>query len=393
MDYKYDIITGTSVGALNAALMVQDDLDFACNLWDEIDTAKILDVNFPCTIENRLSSYKSLIVEMIKKGGLDYTPLKDMLSANLNEDKIRNSPLDFGIVTVEFPSFKPHTLFKEDIPYGQLKEYLLASSACFPAMRCHVIDGTQYIDGGYYDNMPVKMAVEKGADEIIAVDLDGPGKNRVFKDKNVNIRVISSPWPLGDVLFFNKNTSKKNMELGYLDTMKNFGMYEGVRYSFVRGESEHIINNSYDKFTSFLYNKFNINEGKPKTAVEEVARVNIARCLRRKWNKPLDRKTTIIASAEVAAEVFKLNPTEIYTFEKLNLELHKVFVKLSKAKRKSAFDNIQSILDPRQRVLNLARLMAKKDVTNNIRHFPGLAAILPADFIAATYINVMGILD
>lgn len=391
VDYKYDIVTGTSVGALNAALMVQDDIDFACSFWVDIDTSKVLDIPVPSEYNKRLS-YGSLVLEMIKQGGLDYKPLKNLISTKLDEDRIRKSPLDFGIVTVEFPSFKPHTLFKEDIPYGQLSEYLLASSACFPAMRCHVIDGIQYIDGGYYDNMPIKMAIDRGAEEVIAVNLDAPGRNRIPDVDNVDIRIISSPWPLGDVLFFDKNTCKKNMELGYLDTMKNFGMLEGNRYTFQSGESERLINENYDKFTAFLLDKFNINEGKPKSAVENAARVNIARCLRKKWGKPIDRKTTIIASAEIAAEVFKINPASIYTFEKLNDELFNSFSKLTKHRKRTPLNNLSTILDPQQRVLYLARQMVKRPFPESASSLAGLAALLPVEFIAATYINVMGLL-
>ncbi len=63
----------------------------------------------------------------------------------------------------------------EDIPEGQLKDYMLASSACFPALRPREIDGVKYIDGGWRDNMPLDLAAKMGAAELLGVDVDGIG--------------------------------------------------------------------------------------------------------------------------------------------------------------------------------------------------------------------------
>jgi spoIIIJ-associated protein len=62
-------------------------------------------------------------------------------------------------------------LTKVEIPKGKLVSYIIASATCFPAIELKEIDGEHYIDGGFYDNLPINLAVEMGADEIIAVDL------------------------------------------------------------------------------------------------------------------------------------------------------------------------------------------------------------------------------
>ena len=38
---KYNIVTGTSVGALNGVLMVQEDFEKGINLWKNLDYSKI----------------------------------------------------------------------------------------------------------------------------------------------------------------------------------------------------------------------------------------------------------------------------------------------------------------------------------------------------------------
>ena len=42
LDYQFDIVTGTSVGALNAAMMASGDFDRAITLWQEISPEAVL---------------------------------------------------------------------------------------------------------------------------------------------------------------------------------------------------------------------------------------------------------------------------------------------------------------------------------------------------------------
>ena len=49
---------------------------------------------------------------------------------------------------------------KSRMPRGQYKDWLLASASAFPAFPLCRIGGEAYIDGGYYDNLPIdKMCI------------------------------------------------------------------------------------------------------------------------------------------------------------------------------------------------------------------------------------------
>jgi len=222
LDIRIDIVTGTSVGAINGALIVQDDFDLALKIWNELETRAVFDVE---------------IKDIVAKRGVDCQGLQKILDEYISEDKIREAPLDYGIVTAQLPSFTPHYLFKEDIPKGKLRDYLLASSACFPALKSHVIDDVSFVDGGWIDNLPVGMALEKNAALIIAVDLDGIG----FVDKKQlkqteHLKIISSPWALGNLLVFDTDNTKRIMRLGYFDTMKAFHVFDGFYYTFAKND-------------------------------------------------------------------------------------------------------------------------------------------------------------
>ena len=222
MDIKVDIVTGTSVGAINGAAVLQGDLERACAIWGNIHTSQVFD--FP---------------DLWKNGGGNYGGLRDLLEAELSEEAIRSCAVEFGIVTVEFPSMKSKYLWKEDIPKGKMLDYILASASCFPAVNGYEIGEKTYIDGAYADNLPVGMALEKGATHVIAVDLDSLGRvdNKVLERVEHLIK-IQSPWDLGNFLVFDTENFRHIKRLGYLDTLKAFGAYDGKYYCFIKGQMD-----------------------------------------------------------------------------------------------------------------------------------------------------------
>ena len=65
-------------------------------------------------------------------------------------------------------------------------------------MQAQLIDGIYYIDGGYRNNLPIDVAIERGATEVIAVDVQGPGINKkVQVSESIAQIQIASPWTLG----------------------------------------------------------------------------------------------------------------------------------------------------------------------------------------------------
>ena len=219
---RIDIVTGASVGAINGAMIAQDAFDPAVSLWREIDTSKVFDID---------------IKDIIVNTGIGTSKLKDMLLEHIDEAAVRKSAMEYGLVTLELPSMTPKFLMKEQIPKGMLIDYILASSALFPAMKTYEINSMKYIDGGYADNLPVGMAVDHGATHVVAVDLEVVGviQKKRFNDADF-LRIIQCPWDLGHMLIFDRNNSKKILRLGYLDTLKAFHVYEGGHFCFVKGD-------------------------------------------------------------------------------------------------------------------------------------------------------------
>ncbi len=219
---KIDIITGTSVGAINGALIVQDTFDLAVSLWKEIETPMIFDID---------------IKDIIANSGVGTSKLKDLLTRYIDEPAVRKSPIEFGLVTLELPSMAPKYIMKDQIPHGMLIDYILASSSLFPAMKTYQINSLKYVDGGFTDNMPVGLAVDHGATHVIAVDLETMGVIRKDRLNDADfLKIIQCPWDLGNILIFDKINSRRIMRLGYLDAMKTFQVFDGSSFCFVKGE-------------------------------------------------------------------------------------------------------------------------------------------------------------
>ena len=83
----FDIVTGSSVGALNGALMVQGDFDAAMQLWENITTQ---DGMTDILTEDDLSSMKeadiwrNFVHDVLEQGGCDITPLENKIRSLLD---------------------------------------------------------------------------------------------------------------------------------------------------------------------------------------------------------------------------------------------------------------------------------------------------------------------
>lgn len=252
LNINVTLVVGTSVGALNGAFFAQQQYEDAFDMWSNIDMTSVFEVDD--NILNEISKVKengiktiSLklikhpLVKIFKDRGVDITPLRDTIEELLDEDKIRNSKIGFGLVTISVNDRKPLRLFVEDIPKGELKYYLMGS-ALVPGFTQDKNDKKRFIDGGVYDNLPVKMAISKNYKDIIVVNLMTFFKNKKYS--GINQINISPSGSLGNFLYFNKERSIRNIEMGYLDALKAFNIVKGNKYSFENFPSEkEIINN------------------------------------------------------------------------------------------------------------------------------------------------------
>ncbi|HHW58164.1 MAG TPA: patatin-like phospholipase family protein [Clostridia bacterium] len=263
-------IAGTSVGALNGAVLVQGDFEKAYELWYDISYSKVIkaeDEEIEKLKKGKLEREDILLLVqrlkgIIGDGGLDITPLRNLLQEVIDEDKIRRSGKDFGIVTVSLSDLKPLELYIEDIPQGKLVDYLMAS-AYLPVFKREKIDGKKYIDGGIYNNLPANLLMDKGYKDLIVIRTGSFGIVRKLDFKGLNVLVISPKEDLGGILDFDKNLSRYNLKLGYFDGLKALKGLKGYKYYVHPEEKEEF-------FINYLLNL----EGEKIKDIKEIFRIN-----------------------------------------------------------------------------------------------------------------------
>ena len=165
LGFRCEVVTGTSVGALNAFLIAQDDINLLEEVWKKVHFEHIMDYKH----KTRKKGLETMIMAPLK-GGFSLQPLENLIKEHVIEEKVRNSDIDVGIVITEnFMKYRPYTL--DQIPKNEIHHYLLASCSAWPFLKKRTIDGKTYYDGFFSDNLPIKLAQDMGAEKIIAIDL------------------------------------------------------------------------------------------------------------------------------------------------------------------------------------------------------------------------------
>lgn len=303
----FELITGTSVGALNGGLILQGDWEAAKNLWLQINTGSVL--QFPAAaIENQslsalLSQIRSLTLTALKENGASTEPLKELIQQNFSADKCQENPPRLLVCSTRLTDFKEVV---QEIDLQDLStsiDWLIASASFYPAMKTKEIAGELYMDGGYRNNLPIDVAIQEGATECIVVDVQSPGPAKKMEvPENIPIIHLHSKWTLGSFLVFDAERSQRNYQLGYYETKKYFAHYQGGWYTFFKEET---INEDWQAFCRKIRNEpqlWQIIKGK-----------DFWQRMRKSYKDKVTYETAGIALMEWAGVTLSLDPTRVYT--------------------------------------------------------------------------------
>lgn len=341
LDIDYQIVTGTSIGSITGALMVTRDYDMACELWNSITLEDVMKdgVNLTTTIEgmyNQREQIRPFLKKYVKNKGADISPFIEFIDRMIDEDKVRQSDIDFGLVTVQVSSLKSMELTKEEIPNGRLKDFIMASSSIFPVFPMHKIDGETYLDGCYYDNLPIDLALKMGADEVIAVDLHTNPSHPNYVNKPY-VTYIKPSRSLGTMLNFERQILDDNIQLGYYDAMKVFGCMMGDKYQFYvedYAEYEEIIRDFVSRvartesyLTEGTFSRF-VKPGDSKRLCG-----NIEDHIRKTENF-YTREDYFTGAAEICGEIFNISTNKVWHLKEFIQEV------LGKLEEEDAYPDI-----------------------------------------------------
>ena len=142
---NWDIITGTSVGALNAALLVQGDFDAMEAIYDNLEAEHVVNGYVPrdLSLPGLIRDHKNVLPvlgDYLKNEGLNISPFLDLLDRYFDPDRFLASPVDYGCMVTRKQGNVPVPVTK-DMMRENAKDWLVASASAYPAFPVKVIDG------------------------------------------------------------------------------------------------------------------------------------------------------------------------------------------------------------------------------------------------------------
>lgn len=211
LGFKYDVITGTSVGALNALMLLSNKKEILYNMWETLDYDTVIDHKYKWKNKSLETMIKAPLCN-----GFSIAPLEKIILENIDEEAIRNNPIKCGVVFTE-RIFKYRSAKVEEMEEGCIANYLLTSCSAHPFLKRRVVNGKKCRDGWFSDNVPVTLALELGAEKILAMDIMWGINKKVSKD--TDIYYLRPSKKMKFFLNFSNDVVKEAIEMGYNDVM------------------------------------------------------------------------------------------------------------------------------------------------------------------------------
>ena len=328
--YKFDAIVGTSIGAINGAYIVQGDFDKIYSMWKTMSFKDLFDLDnevmkktFDINLDiNSIKYLSKKLGEALKNKGMDTEKMRQILEEGIDEEKIRNSDILYGLVTMCLSDINGEEKYIDEIPKGKLVDYIMAS-ANLPVFKRSIINDKKYLDGGAWDNCPVHMLEEKGYNKVIVIRAHKRIRIRDYKNilkrGNILINMIEPIDTLPSILNFDTNNLNYELELGYYDGLRYINNYDGFRYYFSYVSNDYIIqklNSISPLYLEKLARKLKIKLIKSENIFDLLTKKIIPELVLKTKEKNVESlKDSIIAILEQVLKDEKIDKFKIYSFE------------------------------------------------------------------------------
>ena len=327
-------VAGTSVGALNGALICMDDLEQAEKLWKTIAYSKVMDVDDErmAQLFDKEKQKPELLRETLRdtfrvlgEGGADIAPLRRLIEENIDEERIRNSPMEFYSCTYSVTDRKELDVDMKAVPEGQMQDMLLASSY-LPVFKNEKLHGKTYVDGGVTNVLPVNTLLDRGYENLILIRIFGVGhEKRINIPEEVTVLEIAPRSSLGSILQFDGAKSRRNMRMGYYDALRMLYGLEGKIYYIEQTQDECYYLKRLIGISSEVMGEL-LAEHKRESGLD--LREYLERFLPQiaaelKLGSDWSYKTLYLTMLEASARMLRIGKYRVYTVEELETAVRK----------------------------------------------------------------------
>lgn len=185
---QFDVITGTSVGALNGSFLAQYKKDQGRQAVNDLHGLWLGVENK--TIKKHWKPFFYLHA-LWKQSLYSSAPLEKLVEDNLDAERIRNSGIELSVLAVSLDTGQARH-FRET--NKDIKDAVKASAAFPVFFEPVLINGEYYVDGGVRETAPLNQAIRMGAEHITIINT-GPlstikAIGKKLKTLNVALRSI-----------------------------------------------------------------------------------------------------------------------------------------------------------------------------------------------------------
>ena len=332
-------VAGTSVGALNGALICMGDVENAQELWENISYSQIMSVDDEKM--RQLLHGRTFHVEMLRdamdyltEGGLDITPLKNLIAGKIDVEKIKNSPVDLYVLTFSVDEFKEMDIDVKETEPELIKDYLLASAYLFPLFKNEKLHGRTYMDGGAINNVPLGSLVDRGYEDIIVVRIYGIGREKRVKiPEGTTVYTIAPSVSLGNILDFDPKKSRLHIKRGYFDAKRMiYGLAGQIYYIDEQEEECYYLKQLIDLAPEVYEYLVDIHklDPDPRLYLRNMTEIILPVLAEEmKLGKNWNYRELYLAMLEATAKLCRVQKYQIYTVRDLQKKVKERLVKLN----------------------------------------------------------------
>jgi NTE family protein len=152
------LVTGSSAGALNAAMIADGRLDRLEATWRAITNDGVYALRPAIAFAGLLPGWLTLLALDRAGSLLDPAPLRALLTTAIDLDRIRAAPIEVRVVAMDLARRRKRVFDNRTLTVDALMAATAVPGA-FPAVE---VDGQLLVDGGLTGRAPVLEALESG---------------------------------------------------------------------------------------------------------------------------------------------------------------------------------------------------------------------------------------
>ncbi|MCO6491696.1 MAG: patatin-like phospholipase family protein [Phaeodactylibacter sp.] len=170
-DFRPSVVTGVSIGAINAAVLAgarEDPMSSLKALWEEFTVAA--PIPLPEVFEPFLAFFGNQNFYRLRTdlaawpfwtSYYDTSPLRGLLEKHIDFGRLNGSDIKVAVTAVNIRTGRVEVFDNHSSPEGLTLDHIMASGSLPPGFPMTQVGEEWYWDGGLFDNTPLKPAIER----------------------------------------------------------------------------------------------------------------------------------------------------------------------------------------------------------------------------------------